>query len=265
MPHPSLRGGVFCLQASRFEFHLSGMIRTQKSKTETDGHQSFPITDWAEEDRPREKLMAKGVASLSNAELLAIIMRSGSPEDNAVELARKILVDFKNNLGELGKATITQLKNYRGMGEAKAISIVAALELGRRRNTGEIIEKKKMTSSKDIFMLFHPMLSDLPHEEFWILFLNHSNRYMDMQRLSTGGLADTSADVRLIMKMAIERLASHIALCHNHPSGNSTPSKQDILVTRKVKEGGALLDITLLDHVIVADNKYYSFADEGAC
>jgi DNA repair protein RadC len=226
-------------------------------------NQSFPITDWAEEDRPREKLMAKGVASLSNAELLAILMRSGSPEDNAVELARKILADYKNNLGELAKATLAQLKSYRGMGEAKAISIIAALELGRRRNTGEIIEKKKFMTSKDIFMLFHPILGDLPHEEFWILFLNNSCGYIGKQRLSAGGLADTSADVRLIMKMAIDQLASRIALCHNHPSGSATPSKQDMLVTQKVKEGGALLDIVLLDHVIVTDNSYYSFADEG--
>ena len=239
------------------------MGKVQKSKIVDNGHQSFPITDWAEEDRPREKLLAKGVVFLSNAELLAIIMRSGSPEDNAVELARKILIDFKNNLGELGKATVAQLKKYRGMGEAKALGIVAALELGRRRNISEIIEKKKMNSSRDIFMLFHPILSDLPHEEFWILFLNNSNRYMGMQRLSTGGLADTLVDVRLIMKMVIEQLASCIVLCHNHPSGNAMPSKQDILVTRKIKEGGALLDITLLDHVIVADNQYYSFADEG--
>ena len=236
---------------------------TKKQHTETGSHQAFPITQWAEEDRPREKLVTKGVASLSNAELLAIIMRSGSPEDNAVELARKILADVKNNLSELGKATLTQLKNYRGVGEAKAIGIIAALELGRRRNTGEIIEKKKIITSRDIFMLFHPMLSDLPHEEFWILFLNNSGRIMDMQRLSVGGLENTPVDVRLIMKMTIEQLASRIALCHNHPSGNITPSKQDMSVTRKVREGGALLDITLIDHVIVADNKYYSFADEG--
>ena len=234
-----------------------------KMKNENGGLQSFPITNWAEEDRPREKLMAKGVASLSNAELLAIIMRSGSPEDNAVELARKILTDFDNHLGELGKATVTQLKSYRGMGEAKAISIVAALELGRRRSVGEMIEKKKFMTSKDIFMLFHPMLIDLPHEELWILFLNNSNRYMDMQRLSIGGLSDTSADVRLVMKMAIERLASRIALCHNHPSGNTTPSKQDMLMTQQIKKGGALLDVVLIDHLVVADNSYYSFADEG--
>jgi len=207
--------------------------------------------------------MAKGVASLSNAELLAIIMRSGSPEDNAVEMSRKILADFDNNLGELGKATVSQLKIYKGMGDTKAVSIVAAMELGRRRSVGEIIEKKKFMTSRDIFMLFHPMLSDLPHEEFWILFLNKSNTYMDKQRLSVGGLSNTSADVRLIMKMAIERLSSRIALCHNHPSGNATPSELDRKLTQQIKQGGALLDIELVDHLIVADNKYYSFNDEG--
>jgi DNA repair protein RadC len=226
-------------------------------------NQSFPITEWAEEDRPREKMMKKGVAALSNAELLAIIMRSGSRQDNAVELARKVLLDFKNNLGELGKATLSQLKNHKGMGETKAISIIAALELGRRRNTDEIIEKKVIMTSKDIFMLFHPMLSDLPHEEFWLLFLNNSCRMIDMKRLSAGGLANTVVDVRLIVKMAIDHLASRIALCHNHPSGRASPSQNDMTVTRKVNEGAALLDIQLIDHVIIADNKYYSFADEG--
>jgi len=226
-------------------------------------NQSFPISDWAEEDRPREKMIAKGVESLSNAELLAILMRSGSSEDNAVELSRKVLADFSNNLNVLGKATFAQLKCYKGVGEAKALSIIAALELGRRRNTGEIIEKKQITNSRDIFMLFHPKLSDLPHEEFWILFLNNSNRFIDMQRLSVGGLSNTAADVRLIMKMAIEQLASCIVLCHNHPSGNATPSQYDMQITNKVKEGGALLDIRLIDHVIIADNQYYSFADEG--
>ena len=190
-------------------------------------------------------------------------MRSGSPEDNAVELAQKILADFKNNLGELGKATLAQLKNYRGMGEAKAIGIIAALELGRRRNSCEITEKKKIMTSRDVFMLFHPMLSDLPHEEFWILFLNNANRLLDMQRISAGGLAGTPVDVRLVMKMAIEQLASSIVLCHNHPSGSATPSETDIDLTGKIKEGGALLNIKLIDHVIVADNRYYSFAEEG--
>ena len=238
-------------------------MASDRKKSKNSGNQPFPITDWAEEDRPREKLMAKGIASLSDAELLAILMGSGSSEDNAVELAKKIFAGFKNNLVELGKATVSQLKSYKGVGEAKAISIIAAMELGRRRNAGEIIEKERIMSSKDIFLLFHPMLSDLPHEEFWILFLNSSHRILDKQRISIGGLAGTVVDVRLIMKMAIERLAPFIALCHNHPSGSITPSKQDILLTQKIKEGGALLDITLIDHVIVADNKYYSFADEG--
>jgi DNA repair protein RadC len=174
-----------------------------------------------------------------------------------------MLAEFDHHLGELGKATVTRLKSYRGVGEAKAISIVAALELGRRRSAGEMIEKKKFMTSKDIFMIFHPMLCDLPHEELWILFLNNSNRYMDMQRLSIGGLTDTSADVRLVMKMAIERLASRIVLCHNHPSGNPTPSERDMLVTQQIKKGGALLDVVLIDHLIVGDNNYYSFADEG--
>jgi len=232
-------------------------------KKENDGRPSFPISDWAEEDRPREKLITKGVASLSNAELLAILMRSGSSEYNAVELAQRIMSDFSDNLGELGKASVKQLKIYRGMGEAKALSIIAALELGRRRNTTEIIEKKKITTSKDIFLLFQPKLSDLPHEEFWILFLNNSISFIDMQRLSVGGLSNTMADVRLIMKMAIEQLASNIVLCHNHPSGIVTPSIYDKQITNKVKEGGVLLDIRLIDHVIIADNKYFSFADEG--
>jgi DNA repair protein RadC len=232
----------------------------QKSKIES---QSLPITNWAEEDRPREKLMAKGVDSLSNAELLAIIMRSGSPEDNAVGLARKILADFDHNLSELGKATFAQLTTYRGMGEAKALSVVAALELGRRRITGEIIEKKRFTNSMEIFMLFRPILSDLPHEELWILFLNNSSRYVDKQRLCTGGLACTMVDVRRIMKMAIELFAPRIVLCHNHPSGNLKPSESDQRLTRKIKEGGALLDIQLVDHLIIANHTYYSFADDN--
>ena len=235
------------------------MSEKQRTKKDT----GFPITDWATEDRPREKLMAKGVEALSNAELLAIIMRSGSSDDNAVRLAQKILADFNNNLYELGKATLSQLKSYKGMGKTKAACILATFELERRRKSDEIIEKKAISCSKDIFLLFHPMLADLPHEEFWILLLNNSNRIMDKKRLSVGGLADTSVDVRLIMKLAIEHLASRIVLCHNHPSGNTTPSSQDIHITQKVMEGGKTLDIMLLDHVIVADNRYYSFADEG--
>ena len=224
---------------------------------------SFPITDWAKEDRPREKLMEKGIASLSNAELLAIIMRSGSSEDNAVELAKKILTDYNNNLSELAKATLPQLRKHKGVGETKALCIIAALELGRRRNASEIIEKKVISSSRDIFSIFQAKLSDLPHEEFWVLFMNNSGRLTDLKQLSVGGLSDALVDIRLIMKMAIDRLSSRIALCHNHPSGNPLPSPQDVKLTQKAKEGAALLDILLVDHVIVADNKYYSFADEG--
>lgn len=238
-------------------------MKKEQTKSINNGRKAFPIPHWAEEDRPREKLMTKGVAALTNAELLAIIMRSGSTDENAVELAQKILADVNNHLSELGKATIAQLKKYKGMGETKAISIIAALELGRRRGSSEILEKKQISASKDIFMLFHPMLSDLPHEEFWILFLNHSNRILDTQRLSVGGLSNTSVDIRLIMKMAIERLASKIVIAHNHPSGNVVPSKHDAMITQKIKDGGSLLDITLIDHLIVADNQYYSFADEG--
>ncbi|MDR2037167.1 MAG: DNA repair protein RadC [Bacteroidales bacterium] len=223
---------------------------------------SFTIKDWSEDDRPREKLMQKGVISLSNAELLAIIIGSGSRDENAVELAKKILLQSGNSLSELGKLTISDLRKNKGVGEAKAISIVAAMELGKRRGSSGIVEKKQIKSSKDTFLLFHPILSDLPHEAFWLLFLNRSNRIIDMQQLSSGGLSDVSVDVRLIMKKAIERLASSIIICHNHPSGNLTPSEQDRSITKKIKEGGALLDIALLDHIIISDNRYYSFADE---
>ncbi len=225
--------------------------------------QTFTIKNWSEDDRPREKLLKKGVASLSNAELLAIIIGSGSPNESAVDLAKKVLMQSGNNLKELGKITIAELKKHKGVGDAKAVSIIAAMELGRRRGSSEVSEKKKITCSKDIFLLFHPILCDLPHEEFWLLFLNRSNKIIEMQRLSSGGLSDTSVDVRVIMKMAVERLASGLVLCHNHPSGNVHPSMQDKQVTRKVKESGALLDIALIDHVIVSDNQYYSFADEG--
>jgi DNA repair protein RadC len=225
--------------------------------------QSFTIKDWSEDDRPREKLLKKGVSSLSNAELLAIIIGSGSRNENAVALSQKILAQSENNLTTLGKATIVDLKKHKGVGEAKAISIVAAMELGRRRNSSEIAEKEQIECSKDIFLLFHPMLSDLPHEEFWLLFLNHSHRIINMQRLSSGGLAETSVDVRIVMKSAIEQLASCLVVCHNHPSGKPVPSEQDRRITKKLKDGGALLDLILIDHVIIADNQYYSFADEG--
>ena len=225
--------------------------------------QKFTIREWSKDDRPREKLLKKGVASLSDAELLAIIIGSGSKKEDAVELSRKILHQTDNKLRKLGKLGVADLKKHEGIGEAKAISIIAAMELGRRRSGSEVIEKKKITCSKDIFLLFHPALCDLPHEEFWTLFLSRSNRIIDMQRISSGGLSETSVDLRMIMKMAIEKLALSIVLCHNHPSGHINPSQQDIQVTKKIKAGAALLDIVLLDHIIVTENDYYSFTDEG--
>ncbi len=224
--------------------------------------QVITIKNLSEDDRPREKLIKKGIQSLSNAELLAIIIRLGAKGENAIELSQRILAQTNNNLSELGRYTLRDFKKIKGVGTAKAAGIIAALELGRRRNSSDIIEKKKVASSQDIFTLFHPILSDLPHEEFWVLFLNRHHKIIDMQRISAGGLSETVVDVRLIMKMGIERLASSIALCHNHPSGNSQPSGQDKAITHKVKEGGTLLDIALLDHVIIADNSYYSFSDE---
>jgi len=225
--------------------------------------QKLSIKDWALEDRPREKLVAKGIQSLSDAELIAILISSGNREESAVELSKRILKSAENNLNTLGKLSLNDLQKFKGIGEAKAISIVAALELGRRRKLSEIIEKKMIKSSKDVFEFFHPILADLPHEEFWVVFLNQSNKIIDKYRASQGGIASTVIDVRLIMKAAIEKLASGIILCHNHPSGNLKPSKSDIDITTKLREAGKIMDIKVLDHVIVTDEKYFSFGDEG--
>ncbi|MFQ5335958.1 MAG: RadC family protein, partial [Flavobacteriales bacterium] len=186
------------------------------------------IKSWAEEDRPREKLLAKGPASLSDAELLAILIRSGNTKESAVELARKVLMDAENNLNILGKLGIRELTTRKGIGEAKAITIAAALELGRRRRQEEILQKKKITCSSDVFEIFQPMLSDLPHEEFWILLLNRANKIIGTHCISRGGIAGTVTDTRIIFKLSLEELASSIVLCHNHPSGNNKPSDSDI-------------------------------------
>jgi DNA repair protein RadC len=224
---------------------------------------SLTIKNLSEDDRPREKLLNKGVAALSNAELLAIIIGSGSREENAVELSQKLLAQMDNNLAELGKATVADLKKHKGIGEAKAVAIVAAMELARRRGNSGNVEKPQIKCSQDIFKVIHPMLSDLPHEEFWAIFLNRSNHVIGMQRLAAGGLSETTVDVRLLMKYAIDRLASYLIICHNHPSGNRQPGLFDRKVTEKVEEAGTLLCIPLIDHLIVAGNQYYSFADEG--
>lgn len=224
---------------------------------------TLTIKHWAEEDRPREKLLAKGLTSLTDAELLAIIIGSGNTEDSAVELSRKILLSADNNLNVLGKFTVNDLQKFKGIGEAKAISIVAALEFGRRRKKEDAPDKQQIRSSSDIFEIFQPMLADVPHEEFWVLLLNRSNRIIDKLRVSQGGVSGTVIDIRLLLKPAIEKLASSIVLCHNHPSGNHKPSENDICITRKAKEAAKFMDIIVLDHIIVSEKNYYSFADEG--
>lgn len=226
-------------------------------------YKKLSIKNWALEDRPREKLLAKGISSLSNAELIAILIGSGSKNESAVELSKIILNKVKNNLNELGKLTVNDLQANKGIGEAKAITIIAALELGRRRKLADILIKNKITSSKDVFELFQQITGDLPYEEFWILLLNRSNKIIDKLKISQGGTSGTVIDVKLILKDAIEKLATSIILCHNHPSGNTQPSEIDISITTKLKEAAKIMEIPVLDHIIITDSSYYSFADEG--
>jgi DNA repair protein RadC len=221
------------------------------------------IKSWAEEDRPREKLLDKGRQALTDAELIAILIGSGSKNETAVELSKKILASVKNNLNTLGKLTIGELQKFKGIGEAKAISIIAALELGRRRKEIEQEKTQKLTSSQVVYQLLKPIFLDLPHEEFWILLLNRSNHLIKKEMLSRGGVSGTVVDNRLIFKLAIENLASSIIICHNHPSGNLQASEADIKITKSIKESGKLLDITLHDHLIFTDNGFFSFADNG--
>lgn len=221
------------------------------------------IHEWAEEDRPREKMMAKGIDALSDAELLAILIGSGNTEESAVELMRRVLASCGNNLHELGKWNYRNFSSFKGLGPAKATTIMAALELGKRRNTQEVIERKKITCSTDIYRIFHPIMCDLPQEEFWILLLNQSNKIIDKIRISTGGIDGTYADVRTILREALLQRATSIVLCHNHPSGNSTPSMADKKLTANIQQGAATMNIRLTDHIVVCDGSYYSFADEG--
>jgi DNA repair protein RadC len=224
---------------------------------------SLKITDWAVEDRPREKLIQKGSSSLSDAELLAILINSGTKDRSAVDLGRELLGIVNNNLNSLGKLTIADIKKIRGIGTARAVTIAASLELGRRRKMAEVQDVPQIRSSKDVADIFQPLLSDLVHEEFWILFLNRSNKVINKMKLSQGGISGTVTDVRIVMKKAIEYLASGIIVCHNHPSGNLNPSESDSKITQKIKEAGNLMDIQLLDHLIISDKDYYSFADNG--
>jgi DNA repair protein RadC len=224
---------------------------------------SLKISEWAVEDRPREKLIRKGIYSLSDAELLAILISSGTRKKSAVDLGRELLGMVNNNLNSLGKLSVADLLKIRGIGPARAVTIAASLELGRRRNLAMLPDTNHIKSSKDVADIFLPLLSDLSHEEFWMLFLNRSNRVIDRMKLSQGGISGTVTDVRIIMKKALELLASGIIVCHNHPSGNMNPSESDAKITQKIKEAGNLMDIQLLDHLIISGKEYYSFADNG--
>jgi DNA repair protein RadC len=221
------------------------------------------IKSWSPEDRPREKLLLKGTPALSDAELVAILIGSGTARLSAVDVAKLILQATNNNLHELARLSVKDLMKMKGIGEAKAITIVAALELGRRRKEFEAEEKPKVNSSIDCFNLLKGDLMDLPKEEFWVLLLNRANRVIKKKRVSEGGVSGTVVDPKIIFKLALEELASGIVVAHNHPSGNLNASQSDIELTLKLKEAGKFLEIQLLDHVIVAGAKYLSFADEG--
>ena len=221
------------------------------------------IKQWNEDDRPREKLLNKGKIALSDAELIAILIGSGNREESAVELSKRILLSIDNSLNELGKLTVIDLTKFKGIGEAKAISIITALELGRRRRLEEALEKPKITSSRSVFDVMQPIIGELPHEEFWIIFLNNANKIQLKTQMSKGGITGTLVDTRLIFKRALELAATGLILCHNHPSGTLKPSASDINLTNKIKKGGEVLDIKVLDHIIITEEKYYSFADEG--
>jgi len=221
------------------------------------------IKSWAEDDRPREKLLLKGRQALSDAELIAILLGSGSRNMSAVDLAKQMLSGSQNKLNLLARLQVDDLKKFKGIGEAKAITIIAALELGRRRRDESAIESPRIQSSREIYEILHGTLSDLPHEEFWVLLLSRSYRLKDKVCISRGGVSGTVVDQRLIFKPAIEKLASAIVLCHNHPSGNKNPSEQDKQLTKKVVQSGVMLDIPVIDHVIFTDEGYFSFADEN--
>lgn len=230
---------------------------------EEEDYNGLNIKSWAEEDRPREKLLEKGKTTLSNAELISLLIGSGNQNETAVELSRKVLGSVNNNLVELGKRSVDDLRTFHGIGKAKAISIVAALELGHRRKSSEGLKRIKVSSSVEVYEHICPFISDLPHEEFWVILLNKANMILSRENISKGGVSGTVADTKIIFKKAIQNLASSIILCHNHPSGNLNPSQADINLTKKLKAAGELLDIYVLDHLIVSDNGYYSFADEG--
>jgi len=221
------------------------------------------IKDWSAQDQPREKLLAQGRKALSDAELIAILIGSGTRNESAVELSKKILASVNNDLVALARLEVPDLTQFKGIGNAKAISIVAALELGRRRKGTDKNVKLKITSSNDAYMVLLPKMQDLSTEEFWVLMLNRQNEIIDLKQISSGGVAGTVVDPKVIFKQALQALASGIILSHNHPSGNLKPSKADLAITKKLKAAGETLEINVLDHLIISEQGYYSFADEG--
>ncbi len=221
------------------------------------------IKNWAEDDRPREKLLLKGASALSNAELIAILIGSGNTEESAVELSQRILKDSKDNFSDLARLDIADLIKYRGIGEAKAVTITAALEIGRRRSATLQNENPTITNSKDAYSILIKDLADLNYESFYIMLLNQANKVIKTERISDGGITSTLVDPKKIFKKAIDKYASGIILAHNHPSGQLKPSENDIALTKKLQNGAKLLDISIIDHIIVGDGKYFSFADEG--
>ena len=224
---------------------------------------SFSIKNWSENDQPREKLINKGKTALSDAELVAILIGSGNRNESAVSLCQRILAHVNNNLNALGKLSVSELMTFNGIGEAKAISIVAALELGRRRRLEDALVMAKITSSKSVFEIMQPLIGELPHEEFWIIYLNNSNKVIHKSQLSKGGITGTLVDTRLVLKEALQLGALGLILAHNHPSGTLQPSQSDKNITQKLKTAAQSLDIKVLDHLIITETSYFSFADES--
>jgi DNA repair protein RadC len=224
---------------------------------------NLPIKSWAEDDRPREKMLLKGKQALSKAEFIAILLRSGSRNESAVELAKRILNSVNDSISALSKLSVKELMKFKGVGEAKAISIVAALALAKYISSDEVLERKTIQSSGDAFEIFQSLINNPNYEEFWILLLDRSNKILRPVCISEGGMSGTVVDPKKIFKIAIDNNATSLIVCHNHPSGNLQPSESDIKLTKKLKEGGQLLDISILDHLILGEEKYLSFADEN--
>jgi len=243
-------------------YYLLLFIRLRRKNMEKyENH--FSIKHWAEDDRPREKLRLKGKIALSDAELLAILLGSGNRTESAVELAKHILKKAGDNLIELSRLGIPELMEFKGVGEAKAITIIAAMELGKRRNEAEVLVKEKISNSRDAFEIFRSSMGDQPYESFWIILLNKANKVLRKCSISEGGVSGTVVDPKKIFKIALDHHASSIILGHNHPSGNINPSEADQKITKKIRDAGMMLDVAVLDHLIIGDDKYYSFADEG--